>query len=458
MPHSVLEMAKSTLLTQQAAIQVVGHNVANAQTDGYVRQVPVLEPIPGATRGTLGSTIGNGAKLGAIKRLQNSFLAVQQDRHMALLGAETARHDMLHQVETIMTETGETGLGSAVNELFTSFEQIGTDPTGIAARQETVIRADVLADIISGRRENLTDLRTQIDDQLYDDVREANRLAGEIGDYNRKIAEASTDAVKNDLKGLRETAMTRLSELTGAYSIEQKNDQIDVLIGGRRMVQLSEVVELNVQLDAGNPGMHTVALGSVVEPEGLAGEIMGHIDARDGQIVQYIDRLDTLAQTLADEINAAHSAGFDLAGNPGGDFFEYDPAAAAATLDVRAAVSADPELIAAASEAGSPGDGSNASEIAQLRAEKLFSGGQQNISEFYAGLIGQVGTDTRAAAEMVEAREAVVDNLKANYESVAGVNLDEEATNLLRYQQIYNAATRLINVSMEMMDALFAIR
>lgn len=457
MPHRVLEMAKSTLLTQQAAIQVVGHNVANAQTDGYVRQVPVLEPIPGATKGPLGSTIGNGAKLGAVKRLQNSFLAVQQDRHMALLGYESARYDILHQVETIMTETGETGLSSAVNELFTSFEQIGSDPTGIAARQETVTRANLVADILSGRRQNLQDLRTQLDDQLTGDVREANRLAREIADYNRKIGEATTDAVKNDLKGLRESAMTRLSELTGAYSIEQSNDQIDVLIGGRRMVQLSEVVELQVQLDPKNPGMHTVALGSVAEPEGLDGKIMGHIDARDGEIVSYIQRLDTLAETLADEINAAHTAGFDLAGNPGEVFFEYDPAAAAASLEVREALAADPELIAAASEAGSPGDGSNASAIAQLRAEKIFSGGQQSISEFYAGLVGQIGTDTKAAAEMVEAREAVVDNLKANYEAVSGVNLDEEATNLLRYQQIYNAATRLINVSMEMMDSLFAI-
>lgn len=457
-PNNVLELAKNTLLTQQAAIQVIGHNVSNAQTEGYVRQVPVLEPIPGATRGSIEATIGNGAIIGGIKRLQNSFLAVQKDQHMALLGQEKAHYDMLRQVETIMTEAGETGLADGINQLFTSFEQVGVDPTSIAARQEVITRAGLVADVLCGRQENLQDLRQQVNGQLADDVREANRLASDIATLNRKISEATTDAVRNDLKGLREAAMTELSRMTGAYAIQQENDQVDVLIGGRRIVQLNEVIQLELETDPANPGMQRVVLGSAANPEGLGGSIHGHIEARDGEIVTYMARLDTLAQTLADEVNALHSAGFDLRGDAGGNFFEYDPAGPASTLNVVSAVADDPQSIAASTDSSAPGDGSNAFVIGQLRAEKLFSSGDFNISEFYAGLIGQIGSDARAAAEMVEARESVVNNLSAHYESLSGVNLDEEATNLLRYQQVYNAATRLVNVSMEMMDALLAIQ
>ncbi|MFP3904332.1 MAG: flagellar hook-associated protein FlgK [Armatimonadota bacterium] len=457
-PNSVLELAKNTLLTQQAAIQVIGHNVSNAQTEGYVRQVPVLQPIPGATRGPVEATIGNGAIIGGIKRLQNSFLAVQKDQHMALLGREKAQYDMLRQVETIMTEVGETGLADSINQLFASFEQVGVDPTSIAARQEVIARAGLVADILCGRQENLQDLRQQINEQLGDDVREANRLGREIAALNRKVAEATTDAVRNDLKGRREAAMTELSRLTGAYAIQQENDQIDVLIGGRRLVQLNEVIELGLETDPANPGMQRVVLGSVSDPEGLGGSIQGHISARDGEVVTYMARLDTLAQTLADEINALHSAGFDLRGDAGDNFFEYDPDAPASSLNVLSAVADDPHSIAASADSAAPGDGSNAFAISQIRAQGLFASGEFNVSEFYAGLIGQIGSDAKAAAEMVQARESVVNNLSAHYESLSGVNLDEEAANLLRYQQIYNAATRLVNVSVKMMDALLAIQ
>ena len=78
-------------------------------------------------------------------------------------------------------------------------------------------------------------------------------------------------------------------------------------------------------------------------------------------------------------------------------------------------------------------------------------------SEYYADLMGQLGSDTKAAADALAAREAVVESLKVDYEARSGVSLDEEATELLRYQQVYNAAANLMKISEEMMDALFAI-
>ncbi len=457
MSYGIMRLAANTLLAQQTAMQVVGHNIANAETDGYVRQVAVMEPIPGATHGTVASAIGQGARISTIKRLQHAFIAIQTDRQAALLGREAATEDMLSQVEAVYTEFTETGIVDNLGLMFNAFEAIGTDPTSLAARQETVVRAELLADIIRDRQQSLYSLRTDADERLSDNVAEANRLAYEIADLNKKIGAAGSDAVVNDLKGLREAAMSQLAELTGAYCLEQPNDQVDVMIGGRRMVQLAEVTELSVQLDPTNPGMHKLCLGSVEDPEGLGGTVMGLIDARDGQIMDYLDRMDTFAATLADEINALHTAGFDLNGTAGVDFFTYNPDSPASTLQVNPAIAADPELIAAARDASAVGDGSNASAIALLRDTKIFAGGLLNPTEYYADLIAQVGTDTKAAADMVLARESVVESLRANYQALSGVSLDEEAVDLLRYQQVYNAAAHLLQTSIELMDTLFAI-
>jgi len=455
--NGIFEVAKNTLLAQQVAMQVVGHNIANAETEGYVRQVPVMQPLPGPIGSGDLDAVGHGAVVGSVIRLQDAFVTIQINRQTALMGQEGAVEEMLAQVEAVFTEFTETGIMDNMSQLFSAFADIGTDPTSLAPRHEAVIRASLLADTIAGRQSNLQSLRVEIDDRLFDNVREAIRLAEKIADLNCKLSEATVDSTINDLKSIRDTSMRRLAELTGAYFIEQPNNQIDVMIGGDRLVQGAQVTELSLQIDPLNPGMHNVCLGSEENPDGLGGELAGLLHVRDDLIVEYTQKLDSFAQTLADEINAVHATGFDLYDNAGVDFFVYDPAAPALSLSVNPAIESDPQLIAAAGVSGAPGDGSNASAMAQLRDTKMFLGGLFSPSEYYADLMAELGSDRSAAADALSAREAVVESLKADYEARSGVSLDEEATELLRYQQVYNAAAHLMQVSEEMMDALFAI-
>lgn len=456
MSQGILELAKNTLLAQQTAMQIVGHNVANANTEGYVRQVPVSEPIAGTTWGTGSQTAGQGTRISAVERLEATFAKAQLDHQSATLGEASARQSVLAQVESLFSEFTEDGIVDNMGEMFNSFEEIGTDASNEASRQEAVLRAELLGDMLCERTESLHSMRTEIDDMLGERVQEANRLAANIAEYNRKIGEAGNDATINDLTGLRDQALTELSSLTGAYSIEQQNNQIDVMIGGRRIVQLNEVTELSLELDATNPGMRKICLGEVAEPEGLGGELAGLVSVRDNEVSAYIATMNEFAQTLADEMNTLHAGGFDLNGDAGLALFTYDSTSPATTFSINSAILDDPELLAA-SASGAVGDGANASAIGQLRNEKIFGGGKFSATEFYADFIGGVGSDCSAAADIVEAREAVVESLRNDYESQTGVSLNTEALELLRYQQVYNAATRILQISEEMMDALFAI-
>lgn len=457
MSYAIFEIAKNTLLAQQVAMQVVGHNIANAQTDGYVRQVPVMEALHGALGDGNLQSVGHGVAIGAVIRLQNAFANIQLNRQMGLMGEASVSEEMLAQVEAIFTEFTETGIMDNMSQMFTAFADIGTDPTSLAPRYEVVVRATLMADTIAGRQGNLQTMRTEIDDRIAETVREANLLATQIADLNCKITEAANDTTVNDLQSARESAMKSLAKLTGAYFIEQPSGQIDVMIGGDRMVQGATVIELNLQLDPTNPGMRSIHLGSEENPDGLGGELAGLCSVRDTSIPAYMATLDTFATTLADAINAIHATGYDLNGDPGGTFFTYDVSGAALSLAVNTAIEADPQLVAASSSADAPGDGSVASQISQLRDSKIFLGGLLSPSEYYADLMGQLGSDTKAAADALAAREAVVESLQVDYEARSGVSLDEEATELLRYQQVYNSAAHLMKVSEEMMDALFAI-
>jgi flagellar hook-associated protein 1 FlgK len=320
-----------------------------------------------------------------------------------------------------------------------------------------VERSRLAADAISERWQALSDLRVEIDLRLEEMVDRVNALSEEIAQINLDISSSGSVSGRNDLATRRDGVIDELSGLCGAETIEQKNGVVDVLIGGRRIVEHTQVTELELVPDPSQPGLHLVSLGGEVSPDGLRGEIAGRVQARDDLIPHYMTHLDTLAQTLADEVNVLHSSGQDLSGNPGTDFFEYDPVRPAASLDVRDAVAGDLSLIAAAQTSVIESDGTNALAINDLRNTRLLSGSTATFSQFGAELISNVGMDAQAAQTRLESRELLVQSLQEAYSNQAGVSLDEEALELIRYQQAYTAASRLMNTALEMMDSVLEL-
>ena len=454
MPLRLLQIAKTALLTHRSALQVVGHNTANVETPGYVRQRPILAAIAGAVTGEA----GDGVRMVDIQRLKDEFLSAQLTYERGWLGQDRALAASLDQVEHIFSDVIGGGLATRLEEMFDAWGTLGLDPSGAAAREQVVQTAELAAQTIADRWHRLRDLRVQIDQRLTDMVTQANALAHQIADINAKIGSVAAPGGRNELITQREGLLADLAGLCGAESIQQENDVVDVLIGGRRIVQFSQVTELELVPDPAQPGFHLVSLGGAVSPAGLRGEIAGRLQARDAFIPEYMQRLDTLAQALADELNSLHSAGFDLNGDPAGDFFEYDAGGPAATLAVREEILADPSLIGAAEAAGAPGDGTNAMTIQDLRNSRILSGGTCTFSEFTAELIARIGMDARAAQTRLDGRQMLADDLEAAYLSQSGVALDEEAVELIRYQQAYTAAARLISAAVTMMDSILELR
>jgi flagellar hook-associated protein 1 FlgK len=278
-----------------------------------------------------------------------------------------------------------------------------------------------------------------------------------VAQINLEISSTGSVSGRNDLEIRRDGLIDELAELCGAETIDQENHVVDVLIGGRRIVEHTQVNELTLVPDPGQPGLHLVSLGGATPPEGLRGEIAGRLQVRDTAIPDYMAHLDTLAQTLADEVNALHSGGQDLSGNPGTDLFEYDATRPAASLDVRDAIIGDLSLIAAAQTSVIESDGTNALAINDLRNSRVLNGGSSTLSQFAAELISTVGLDAETAQRRLQSRELLVESLDEAYSNQAGVSLDEEALDLIRYQQAYTAASRLMNVALETMDAVFEL-
>lgn len=452
-----LEIARNALTANQLAMDVSAQNVANANTPGYVRQRALLSPLVNATTGDT-MLPGLGVQVAGVQRLRNQCLETQINHQEGLRGQDAALARSLRRVESYFPDLDDSGIATTLGQTFDALQRLQTDPGSDTARAEVLLSADAFCTQVNEAERQLSQEELVLEGDLGQTVDRANQLLHQIAELNGKVVGAGQGPGVNDLRVSREEAIRELAGLCGALGMDQSDGSQDVLIGGVRLVQGAEVTELSLAPDPANPLRHTVAVGDLAAPSGLSGQLAGDLGARDTQLASWRAHLDELASTFADAFNALHGAGYDLNGNAGGDFFTYDAAHPAATLSVSATLVANPSRLAAAGAAdGGAGDGRNAAALANLRATKLFSGGLETVEEFHGSLLYQVGAATSRAEASAASRDTLVQNLDTQYNNEAGVSLDEEAVDVMRYQQAYSASAKLVQVALQMMDDLLEV-
>ena len=160
-------------------------------------------------------------------------------------------------------------------------------------------------------------------------------------------------------------------------------------------------------------------------------------------VPEYQNGLDTLAKTIVEQVNTIHRGGVGATGSTGINFFSPFNTTAM-TISLNTEIENDPNLIAAVSISGEPGDTRNAQAISELRSSTVLSANSVTISEFYAGLVGTLGIKTQEASNLKENYNLLATQLDNAKQSVQGVSIDEEMTNMMKYQRAYEASARMI--------------
>jgi flagellar hook-associated protein 1 len=457
MSFQTLEIASTVLSASRAALEIASQNVANANTPGYVRQravfVPLVNPDPGG-----GIVAGGGVSIATIQRLRDQCLEAQIDHQEGQLGSEQALGQSLNRVQNYFPDLAGTGISSSLGATFNSLQTLQTTPDSLTARNDVIFNAEGLCTQLHEAVSKLQDEGNMLDSDLVQRVDRTNTVLQQVAELNGKIISLGDSPTGNDLRVMREEAIRELAGLCGTVGLDQPNGAQDVLVGGIRLVQGTQCQQLSLITDPADSTRHQVSVVGLTDIPALGGAIAGDIEARDTRLAGWQDRLDQLAQGVADAFNTQHRAGYDLDGNAGGDFFSYDPAHAAATVSVSATLSANSRLLAASSTVdGSAGDGVNAAQMAALRQSKVMNGGSQTLEAFHSDTLYDIGSQTQRAATAVEARQSLLSALDTQYTDQAGVSLDEEAVDIMRYQQTYNAAARMIKTANDMLDKMMEL-
>ncbi|MDR1726313.1 MAG: flagellar hook-associated protein FlgK [Acidobacteriota bacterium] len=443
-----LNTVKQSLAVQQFALSVTQRNTANVNNPNYSRQDLVFTDPTVASSWALGGTPGVD-----VRASRNSFLDHSISRELPELGENEVKYSALQEIDAIMQGTSGAGLGETLANFFNSFTELSGNPTDMNLRLQTISQAELVATDFNRLYGDIQQVQSSANQHVKSGIDEVNTLTTRIADLNGRIeaAHARGSVEEASLRDERQQYLDELENKMGVRYFETEAGTVTVTTDkGDALVLGDTSWNLEIGPLSGSSFYGISLNGKDVTDSVSSGEIGGYLQVRDALIPGYLATLDDMAAGIIERVNDVHALGVDLDGNAGGDFFtpftQLTPGSNTGAARAMEVAISDPRAVAAAASGGDVGDNTNAKALAAISGEKLFAGGTQTASESYAALLYRVGSDERDAEDAVTLQTSVIDQLKDQRDAASGVDLNEEAVNLIKFQQAYQASSRFATV------------
>jgi flagellar hook-associated protein 1 FlgK len=307
-----MSIGLSALSANQTALDVTGQNIANVNTPGYHRQLPVF--VDRTYAGPEGLQIGSGVQVTDIRHIRSQLLETELTQNQSQTSDTTAQLDAARQIEAFLNPTNGS-LSSAMDTFFSNLQQLSTTPEDAALRNVAIQSGMELANQFNTQAGQLDQLKAGLDHQLAQTVSEVNNLASQIAGLNTSIARAECQgATANDLRDQRDQLINQLAQDVDVRTIE-RGSQTTVIAGEVPLVIGDTSTPLTYTTDSSGNGIVTAAGGTT--PLAITGgQIAGLLQIHNQSLPNYRSRLDTLANQLAQQVDSVQATGL----GPNGPF------------------------------------------------------------------------------------------------------------------------------------------
>jgi flagellar hook-associated protein 1 len=502
----LLETSKRSLFAQQAAMQVTGHNISNSNTPGFSRQIANLnttQPMEavGLSHSTAAGQIGTGVEVGSVTRIREQFLDDQFRNENKSLGSWSIKSDTLGKLEAIVSEPSNTGIRTVLSNFWSSWSDLSKDPENVTGRKIVRENAAALADAFNYTSKQLSDLSSDLTKNIGVKASDINSTTSTIAKLNSEIQriEGLGDNA-NDLRDQRDLLVDNLSKVVN-IQVQDTPQGYTINMGSINLVNSTNQTQVTA-------ASLTAAFAS---GDLNSGEVQGMISSRDVTVADYQKQLDNLANSIANGdvtvtipkgsvlpegtvlngvtysgssrtltsdvtatvkgLNGLHKLGYNL-NTPvqsGGDFFTSKDGSSTITaqsFQLNPDLSANPEKIATSlrttgttsADTVIKGNNTLAVLVSQLKDNKfsfstsgsLIANG--TLDDYYASIVGQLGIQSKEATRQLTNQQSIVDQVDTRKQSVSGVSLDEEMSNMVKFQKSYAASARMMTTFDEMID------
>jgi len=514
-----LETSKKGLFVQQSALYTTGHNISNANTDGYSRQRVNMQatpgyPYPGLNSPTYPGHLGTGVETSSIQRIRDQFIDRQYRQETNNLGYWESTTKSISQMEDIMTEPSQFGINQTFTDFWESMEDVIDNPKDTAARQVMASKGQALAESFNYMDTQLKLIQGNIGNEIDVSTEKVNSILKQIAAINKQIMAVEPNGhVPNDLYDARDLLVDELNEYIpisismvksgglasavaeGIMNITFKpfDGAPDItLVDGKNYANLATVAVNNTEIDGdvddqatnGFSEFQQINVSIVGDPPADAldnedrtieynqlepgkGKLLALVDAYghsggQGIYPEMLQKLDTLVTEFVNAFNDQHKIygtdnngndiiAYDLDGNQGVDFFT---GTTARDIAVNNAIISDPKKIAASNAAGEEGNNENIRKLSELFSTPYAGIQNGTFQTYYKSLVGELGVKGQEAIRNEYNSTTMQLGISNSRASMSSVSLDEEMTNMITFQQAYNANARMITVVDETLDKI----
>jgi flagellar hook-associated protein 1 len=431
-----LQTSLRGLLAQQTLLDTAGHNISNASTDGYSRQkvnLAASSALTVATQGTLSPSgqLGSGVDVTSFTRVRDTFLDSQYRAQNTSLQQQKAKADGLNNAELSLAEPGDSGVSAALNDFWTSWSGLQQSPDLDAAKQAVISKGSALTDALQSVRSQMVSAQQDAQGQ-YDSITgpqgDIAQAATQLAGLNKSIASYLTNGDSpNDLMDARDKLLDQLSGY-GQLSVQQLPS------GSMNVSFVDSSTGTTYPVVADQTASWTAPTGDW-NPSGQLGGLLSLAKTPGGTIDGYLNTIDTFASNLASAVNTAYQGTFFTTGTPAGS-----------TIQVASALQNSPSSLTSGSS-GASGSNDIALAVSQLR-------GNATVDGVYKTFVAKVGSDVADAQRLEGNAQVLTDSAQDRRQSVSGVSMDEEMSNLVQFQRAYQASSRAMSTMDEMLDVL----
>ncbi|MBD3419442.1 MAG: flagellar hook-associated protein FlgK [Chitinivibrionales bacterium] len=558
---STLSIGTRGIFASQLGMDVAGQNISNADVEGYSRK-RISTTADYRYDGSYGQ-MGFGVDVVNVVRKRDALIDQQIQRQNHFVGYFEEVDFSLEQIENIFTEPSDTGVLHFIDKFFDGWQNLANNPADLSARTMVKTNAEILNGVFHNLSSELRNLRQAANDKITANMNRVNELAKEIYNINIEVGAVEIgNQNANDSRDKRDRLLKELASHIDYDTIENEQGQITLTTNGQ--VLLSPVgyrsLETATTTFSRADGTSYTNIGLQFADSNVAyqpgnGTLRALFTVRDLVIPEQENNLDTLANSLVQEVNSLHTNGYNLYGYTGLEFFNSNTTGAsdialsssilesvqniaaatggqmlnAAAVNVPAGVmnfgnlptqmsktlgrqwiAGDPQAERARNivhgtvivQAGGatlaegsdyfvnyvtgeiqmlhggydgqpvtvdfqyrtgafkgPGDNENAVDIAKLREQLTMQPGPtgnstNTFAQYYSSFIGRLGLARNEAESNLETREFLIKQFEEHQDSIAGVSLDEEMAEIIKYQHTFTAAARLITTTSQMLEVL----
>lgn len=461
---SLINIGLSGMNAANAGLSVTAHNVSNVQTPGFSRLRVGFHSAEGVT----------GVKVLNTERIADNYLNQQIYAQKSGFGALTAQYGYMEKMEFLLT-SDSTSINKGLDRFQASLSEASAKPQDIAYRQTILSEAKSLVHRFSNLQSQMEKQEKQVNSQLDASLSKINSLAASVAAMNKAIVDNSDGgSSQKELLDDRDQAISQLSELMDVNVTFNADGSASLTLAqGEPLVHGSSASKVDLT-EKGQLRLEKGKSKFTLEGE-IGGTVGGLVSYRSKELSDIRNKLDVMAYSFANKMNAEHEKGYDLDGNRGKPLFSGVDQIEGAAKNIKLNIE-DPKELAFSSKPNEPGNNdvlkqliAQKSEPVSVDVSKLSPEEQAKYqssidalkgkSTFngYTGVIGDWAIKTSQVKVDAKSAKALLSEAQGKRDSNSGVNLDEEASKIMSYTQMYQANAKVISVAQQLFDVTLSM-